>query len=46
MFNYELHPKLVHLVLTGQDEEGLEFVGSLDKWYKAGRMEEEMSGVV
>lgn len=46
MFVYELLPKLVHLTLTGQDDEGnLEFTGTRKQWIAALTMEDELSGI-
>ena len=42
MYAYELLPRLTHLTLTGQDEDGLEFVGDMKHWQLAGRMDEKM----
>lgn len=45
MYTYELLPKLTYLTLTGQDEDGLEFIGTLKQWYDARALEEKLSGV-
>ena len=42
MYNYELLPKLRHLILVGQNEEGeLEWVGT-DRQWRLARLEEEL----
>ena len=47
MFNYELRPKLVHLTLCGQDEEGnLEFLGNEHNWTQAVLMQNEMEDTI
>lgn len=44
MYAYELLPKLIHLTLTGIDDEGnLEWIGTNQQWYEANKMEQEMS---
>ena len=43
MYTYELLPKLIHLTLCGQDEDGLEWIGTNQQWLEANRMEDELS---
>lgn len=44
MFNYELLPRLTHLILNGQNEDGvLEFLGTADQWLQASKMEEQLT---
>ena len=46
MYAYELLPKLTHLTLVGQDEDGeLEFVGTAQQWNLASKMEEDLCGL-
>lgn len=43
MMAYELLPRLVHLTLSGQNEDGeLEWIGTNDQWYRANKMEQEL----
>jgi len=38
---YELLPKLTHLTLVGQDDDGdLEFYGTFKQWHDSARMED------
>lgn len=47
MYNYELLPKLTHMTLCGQDDDGeLEFIGTEENWNKATEMEEEMTDTI
>ena len=47
MYNYELLPKLTHMTLYGLDEDGkLNFLGTIENWNKATKMEEEMTDTI
>lgn len=46
MTAYELLPKLIHLTLAGQDEEGnLEWIGTREQWDEAQRMEDTLCSI-
>jgi len=39
-YTYTLYPKLVHLILSGQNEEGeLEWIGTNEQWNEAEKLE-------
>ena len=43
-YTYTLYPKLVHLTLSGQNEEGeLEWIGTNEQWNEAVKLEIMMS---
>lgn len=45
MYAYELLPRLRHLTLVGQDEDGaLEFLGTFKQWQTVAKEEEKLWG--
>jgi hypothetical protein len=42
MYAYELLPRLIYLTLSGKDEDGYEFIGTLKQWHEMEKMEEEL----
>lgn len=42
MTGAELHARCVHLILTGQDDHGLEWTGTREQWEKCQELEMEL----